>query len=146
MPRLFLSFSSLFPKGERKKGQITGQPSTGPLRKQQTTVSRQLPKKGHREVASETLLPIILEVGTLGHILLTDPRSHVPSRGLVREKMSSEGFHRLPKDYGGNGCLLSLSPSSALLRRKKERGDKREGTRWTQPGTTRFPKGTKKRP
>ena len=29
-------------------------------------------KKGHREVTSETLLPIILEVGTLGHILLTD--------------------------------------------------------------------------
>jgi hypothetical protein len=27
---------------------------------------------GHREVTSETLLPIILEVGTLGHILLTD--------------------------------------------------------------------------
>ena len=29
-------------------------------------------KRGHREVTSETLLPIILEVGTLGHILLTD--------------------------------------------------------------------------
>jgi hypothetical protein len=77
---------------------------------QWATVSRQLPKKGHREVASETLLPIILEVGTLGHILLTDP--HGP-----REKMSSEGFHRLPKDYGGNGCLLSLSPS----RKKRDR-------------------------
>jgi hypothetical protein len=31
--------------------------------------------RGHREVTSETLLPIILEVGTLGHILLTDVRT-----------------------------------------------------------------------
>jgi hypothetical protein len=56
-------------------------------KREQTTVSRQLPKKGHREVASETLLPIILEVGTLGHILLTDP--HGPtSKGLWWQQLS----------------------------------------------------------
>jgi hypothetical protein len=33
-------------------------------------------RRGHREVTSETLLPIILEVGTLGHILLTDYLRH----------------------------------------------------------------------
>lgn len=54
--------------------------------------------KGHREVTSETLLPIILEVGTLGHILLTDP--HVPtSKGFLlataesfEEAESREGY------------------------------------------------------
>ena len=69
------------------------------------TVSRQLPKKGHREVASETLLPIILEVGTLGHILLTDP--HGPtSKGLWWQR-------------------LSLSVSSLLLGRRRDREERK---------------------
>merc|ERR1711976_756419 len=50
-------------------------------------------KKGHREVTSETLLPIILEVGTLGHILLTDnflPGSEINVQG---DKFQLQDFH-----------------------------------------------------
>ena len=52
-------------------------------------------KIGHREVTSETLLPIILEVGTLGHILLKDK-------------------FQLPRDY----WTESLSHGSLLLFQK----------------------------